>query len=104
MRRRRKRTATRRLLAAVCIGSTIAAPLPVEAADDPGTTIMGDRDSALGLVLAPWKDETPAADLDRPPVMQDPGSAALDEAAFARTTRYYETGRAYRSEKLQRNR
>ena len=76
----------------------------VRAADDPGTTIMGDRDSALGLVLAPWKDESPAPGLDRPPAMQDAAAAPLDEAAFARTTRYYATGRAYRSEKLQRNR
>lgn len=74
------------------------------AADDAGTTIMGDRDSALGLVLAPWKDEVRSPDLDRPPAMQDPAPAALDDAAFARTTRYYATGRAYRSEKLQRNR
>lgn len=73
-------------------------------ADDPGTTIMGDRDSALGLVLAPWKDESPSPELDRPPAMQDAEAAPLDEAAFARTTRYYATGRAYRSERLQRNR
>jgi hypothetical protein len=72
--------------------------------EDPGTTIMGDRDSALGLVLAPWKDEARAPDLDRPPAMQDAAVAPLDDAAFARTTRYYATGRAYRSEKLQRNR
>jgi hypothetical protein len=71
---------------------------------DAGTTIVGDRDAALGLVLAPWKDEVRAPDLDRPPAMQDPAPAALDGAAFARTTRYYATGRAYRSEKLQRNR
>ena len=77
---------------------------PTRAADDAGTTIMGDRESALGLVLAPWKDESRAPDLDRPPAMQDPGTTPLDEASFTRTTRYYATGRAYRSEKLQRNR
>jgi hypothetical protein len=72
--------------------------------DDPGTTIMGDRDSALGLVLAPWKDETRAPEMDRPPAMQEAGPAPLDEASFSRTTRYHAAGRAYRSEKLQRNR
>ena len=82
----------------------IAVAPGARAADDTGTTIMGDRDSALGLVLAPWKDEVRSPDLERPPAMQEPGTAALDDAAFARTTRYYATGRAYRSEKLQRNR
>jgi hypothetical protein len=83
----------------------IATPLlAARAADDAGTTIVGDRESALGLVLTPWKDEERAPDLDRPPAMQDASAEALDDAAFARTTRYYATGRAYRSEKLQRNR
>ena len=83
----------------------LAAATPAIAADDPGTTIVGDRESALGLVLTPWKDEERSPDLDRPPAMQDASAAAaLDDASFARTTRYYATGRAYRSEKLQRNR
>ena len=82
----------------------IASALPARAADEAGTTIVGDRESALGLVLTPWKDEARAPDLDRPPAMQDASADTLDDAAFARTTRYYATGRAYRSEKLQRNR
>lgn len=91
----------RRALLLVALWAACAA---VHGADDPGTTIVGDRDSALGLVLAPWKDETPAPEMDRPPAMRDANAAPLDEAAFARTTRYYATGRAYRSERLQRNR
>jgi hypothetical protein len=68
-----------------------------------GVTIMGDRDSALGLFLAPWKEEE-RADLGRPPGLQDPGLAPVDPDGFARTTTYYQTGRAYRAERLQRNR
>lgn len=92
-----KRIASSLALALLCCAGT-------RAADDPGTTIVGDRESALGLVLAPWKDEQRAPELDRPPAMQDASAAVLDDAAFSRTTRYYATGRAYRSEKLQRNR
>ena len=77
------------------------------AADAPspeaGVNIMGDRDSALGLFLAPWKEEE-RADLGRPPGLQDPALAPLDADGFARTTTYYQTGRAYRAERLQRNR
>ena len=76
-----------------------ATPTPAEA----GVTIMGDRDSALGLFLAPWKEEE-RADLGRPPGLQDPHPAPLDAEGFARTTTYYQTGRAYRAERLQRNR
>ncbi len=76
-----------------------AAPASTEA----GVTIMGDRDSALGLFLAPWKEEE-RADLGRPPGLQDPGLAPVDADGFARTSTYYQTGRAYRAERLQRNR
>ncbi len=64
---------------------------------------MGDRDSALGLFLAPWKEEE-RADLGRPPGLQDPALSTVDAEGFARTTTYYQTGRAYRAERLQRNR
>lgn len=68
-----------------------------------GIQVMGDRDSALGLILAPWKEET-RADLDRPPALQDPQPQALDPAGFLRASAYQETRRAYRVERLQRNR
>lgn len=95
-------------LAATLCAIACAAPTPSAlAADAPapeaGVNIMGDRDSALGLVLAPWKEEE-RADLDRPPGLQDPVAAPLDAAGFARTTTYHQTGRAYRAERLQRNR
>jgi len=72
-------------------------------APEAGVNIMGDRDSALGLFLAPWKEEE-RADLARPPGLQDPAPAALDAEGFQRTTTYYQAGRAYRAERLQRNR
>jgi hypothetical protein len=96
-----------RRLAATAMLLGAAAPLASFAADatppTQGTNIMGDRDAALGLFLAPWKEEE-RADLGRPPGLQDPTPAPIDAEGFARTTTYYQTGRAYRTERLQRNR
>lgn len=96
-----------RLLTAAASLCALATAAPVFAADaaapEAGVNIMGDRDSALGLFLAPWKEEE-RADLGRPPGLQDPSLANIDAEAFARTTTYYQTGRAYRAERLQRNR
>ncbi|TDU31364.1 hypothetical protein DFR24_0732 [Panacagrimonas perspica] len=87
------------LLSSPAVHAADVAPVQPQA----GVTIMGDRDSALGLFLAPWKEEE-RADLGRPPGLQDPGLAPVDPDGFARTTTYYQTGRAYRAERLQRNR
>lgn len=87
------------MLSSPAVHSADAAPVQPQA----GVTIMGDRDSALGLFLAPWKEEE-RADLGRPPGLQDPALTPVDPDGFARTTTYYQTGRAYRAERLQRNR
>lgn len=68
-----------------------------------GTTIVGDQDAAVGLFLAPWKDET-RAELDRPPGLVDHALKPVDVAAQAQVNTYFEIGRAYRRERLQRNR
>lgn len=68
-----------------------------------GTTIVGDQDAAVGLFLAPWKDET-RAELDRPPGLVDHALKPVDVSAQARVNTYFEIGRAYRRERLQRNR
>lgn len=83
----------------------MAASLAAGAAEEPaaGMQILGDRDSALGLVLAPWQDERPHGPIPSPAV-QDPTLQPLDADAFARTQTYHQMGRAYRAERLQRNR
>lgn len=88
------------LLGIAC--GAMAAAADTESSATAGVTILGDQDSALGLFLAPWKEES-AADLGRPPALQDPQPATVDAAAYARTHRYYQTGRAYRAERLRRN-
>ncbi|MGQ0621213.1 MAG: hypothetical protein ACT4QA_15040 [Panacagrimonas sp.] len=77
--------------------------VPATEADPAGTTILGDQDAAVGLYLTPWKDEEPA-ELDRAPGLHDEAPAALDAASFARTHTYYSTVRAWRAERLQKNR
>ncbi|MGQ0699797.1 MAG: hypothetical protein ACT4PZ_16335 [Panacagrimonas sp.] len=72
-------------------------------APEAGITIMGDQDAAVGLFLAPWKDER-RGDVDRAPALLDPAAAPTDAQGFARSATYYMTGRAYRVERLQRNR
>lgn len=83
----------------------MALSLSVHAADAPeaGITIVGDQDAALGLFLAPWKDEF-RAEIDHAPGHLDPPLAAVDPKGFARAHTYYASGRAYRAERLQRNR
>lgn len=92
----------RRCIAALLVTCTLS----VHAAEDPdkaGTTIVGDQDAALGLYLLPWKEERPS-DMRRAPGMHDEPMATVDGAGFSRTSTYYATGRAYRAERLQRNR
>ena len=68
-----------------------------------GTTIVGDQEAAVGLFLAPWKDEA-RAELDRPPGLADHEPSPVNVPAQARVNTYFEIGRAYRRERLQRNR
>lgn len=81
-----------------------AGALHAEDAPQPqsGTTIVGDQDAALGLFLAPWKDES-RAELGRAPGLHDRPMTAVDPTDFARVSTYYAAGRAYRAERLQRN-
>jgi hypothetical protein len=78
-----------------------AAPRPD--ADAPGTTLIGDQDSEVGLYLTPWKEEH-ADDLDPPPGLLDQTLQPIDGASFGRTVREAATVSAYRHEQMQRSR
>jgi hypothetical protein len=71
--------------------------------DDPGTTIVGERDSDLGLYLTPWKEEH-ADNIDLPPSLLDEPAQPVDARGFSRQVREAGTIRAYRRELLQPNR
>lgn len=94
----------RRALVFIVMGTTLSlSAQSADSASQAGTTILGDQDAAVGLFLAPWKDET-RADFARPPGLQDQIPTPGDAAGYARVTEYYAAGRAYRAERLQRNR
>ncbi|MGH8444387.1 MAG: hypothetical protein ACREVL_03920 [Solimonas sp.] len=46
-----------------------------------GTTIVGERETAVGLYLMPWQEEAPS-DIDRPPQFFDQPQQAIDATAF----------------------
>lgn len=94
----------RSALVVVLLTSALAAGADEVATAAPsfGTTIVGDQDAALGLYLMPWKDERPSR-ISRAPGLHDEQPALIDSQAYARTSTYYATGRAYRAERLQRN-
>ncbi|MEC9363179.1 MAG: hypothetical protein ACPHN2_18785 [Sinimarinibacterium flocculans] len=78
----------------------------IAAAEEPeavGTTIVGEREAAVGLYLAPWQDEQ-ASDLDRPPGLYDVPLQALDARGFGLQADYDEAIRNYRRERLYRSR
>ena len=64
-------------------------------ADGAGTTIIGEKESAIGLYITPWKEEY-AGDMDRPPGLLDESPAPLDERNFRGSVDYYDTVTAYR--------
>ena len=80
-----------------------AAASPAKPADetvstpaDPGTTIIGDTESPIGLYITPWKDEFAERGLDRPARLLDEAMEPIDPATFRRQIKYYETITAYR--------
>ncbi|MES0874926.1 hypothetical protein [Sinimarinibacterium thermocellulolyticum] len=74
-----------------------------DTAEPAGTTIVGEREAAVGLHLAPWQDEA-AFDLDRPPGLHDVPLQALDPRRFELQADYDEAIRDYRRERLYRSR
>lgn len=82
-----------RLISWMAAGLLAAAP--VFAGEGEGTTIVGEREAAVGLYLLPWREEAPSA-IDRPPRPLMDAPAPLDAAAFARRVDSDEAEAAYR--------
>ncbi len=68
-----------------------------------GTTIVGERESDVGLYLTPWKEEQ-ADNIDPPPSLLDEPPQPLDARSFARQVRDATTVTAYRREQRLPNR
>jgi len=54
-----------------------------------GTTIIGERESPIGLYIMPWREARPEADMDRPARLLQEDLQPLDEDVFVRQIEYY---------------
>lgn len=59
-------------------------------ATDPGTTVVGERESPIGLYITPWLDSTAERDIDRPARLLEERIEMLDETVFLRQVDYYD--------------
>ena len=106
------------LLTLLCCSANAASPKPAAApappaetpavdtmqqAGEAGTTIVGERDSDVGLYLTPWKEEHPD-NIDPPPSLLDEPPQPVDARGFARQVRDASTITAYRREQRLPNR
>jgi hypothetical protein len=68
--------------------------------DGPGTTIVGDRESPIGLYLTPWKSEYATRGMDRPAQIVQEKMEPIDPQVFKRQNIYYDTIQEYRRAEL----
>ncbi len=61
-----------------------------------GLTIMGDRETPLGLFITPWKNAYPPQREDRPALLVDETTRPLDPDTFQRQSNYDEAFSTYR--------
>lgn len=54
-----------------------------------GTTIVGERESPIGLYIMPWRDARPEEGMDRPARLLQEKLLPLDEEVFVRQIEYY---------------
>ena len=59
--------------------------------DREGTTIVGDRESPIGLFIQPWKNALPEKELDRPARYLEEVLLPLDAEVFRRQVEYFNT-------------
>ncbi len=60
-----------------------------EAEPRAGTTIVGERESPIGLYIMPWREARPEEGMDRPARLLQEQLAPLDEETFVRQIEYY---------------
>lgn len=94
----------KRLLGALLLLATTA---PVSAQDEMpadeniGTRIIGERETAAGLFVSPWK-EAPISALDHAPRPYDVPLEPIDVQRFRRLADYDQAAREYAREQLYR--
>lgn len=63
---------------------------PEDLRDQAGTTIVGERESPIGLYITPWRDAYAEQDIDRPARLLQVDMTPLDRTVFARQVEYYD--------------
>lgn len=58
--------------------------------DDAGTTIVGERESPIGLYITPWRNAYAEQDIDRPARLLRVDMTPIDRDVFTRQVEYYE--------------
>lgn len=90
----------KRLVLAVCAGLLWTGGAQAQStAEEPqalvrpaeGTTIVGERESPIGLYITPWRNAAPEKELDRPARFLDEALMPLDPEVFRRQLEYYNT-------------
>lgn len=64
---------------------------PAPKPDGEGTTVVGDRESPIGLYITPWRNASPEAELDRPARFLEEQLLPIDADVFRRQIEYYNT-------------
>lgn len=64
-----------------------------------GTTIVGERESPIGLYITPWRNSAPEAELDRPARLLDEAMLPVDPDVFSRYVEYYNALAEHRAQK-----
>lgn len=54
-----------------------------------GTTIIGERESPIGLFITPWKESTAEEGMDRPARLLEEKLGVLDKTVFVRQIEYH---------------
>ncbi|WP_341917016.1 hypothetical protein [Hydrocarboniphaga effusa] len=68
------------------VDTSRAAPKP----GSDGTTIIGDRESPIGLYITPWRNAAAEVDIDRPARLLSLDLEPVDKRVFSRQVEYYE--------------
>lgn len=56
-----------------------------------GISIIGERESPIGLYITPWRNAAPEAELDRPARFLEEQLLPIDADVFRRQIEYYNT-------------
>ncbi|SEQ67730.1 hypothetical protein SAMN04488038_109104 [Solimonas aquatica] len=65
-------------------------PAADEGGGGAGTTIVGERESPIGLYITPWRDAAAEKDIDRPARLLQEKLLPLDKTVFQRQIDYYD--------------